>query len=106
MDGRLMGKAMLIAWAQMGIEIVDIKENDDKLVFYITVPKDTIATRSISTNGNKMAGEYLAKRIKETTSAILGTENFSVKYKVRDEIWDDAKIDVAEKRVKKELGIW
>lgn len=91
MDGRLMTKAMLMAWAQMGVELVDTKEKDDKLIFYITVPKDNIATRSLDTNGRKMAGEHLAKRIKETTSMLLGSENFSMKYKIRDEIWDDAK---------------
>ena len=70
MDGRLMTKAMLLAWAQMGVELVETKEKDGKLIFYITVPKDTVTTRSLDTHGNKMAGEHLAKRIKETINKL------------------------------------
>lgn len=95
----MIGKAMYITWRGLGIEICNVKETEDSLTLYISVPKDT---DHLNAYGQKMSGEFLAKRIKETLTE-MGVKRLSVKYKIRDEVWDDNKRKLAEIAAKKEL---
>lgn len=95
----MFGEAMYITWRGLGVEICDVKETVDSLTLYISVPKDT---DHLNTHGEKMSGAFLAKRIKETLLE-MGVKRLSVKYKIRDEVWDDNKRKLAEIAAKKEL---
>ena len=95
----LIGQAVVITWAGYGVVIDNIVEENNKLTVYISVPKDTIATRSTSATGEKMCGAYLANRLQTTLNGITRKTNV-IMFKVRDEVWDDRKSREAEERVK------
>lgn len=98
----MMGQAMYLTWRGLGVEIDNVKESTDELVFYISVPKDTIAAHSVSSTGDKMAGAYLAKRVKKTMTD-MGVKRLTVKYRVRDEVWTEDKRKLAEENARKEM---
>ena len=102
MNNGMIGQAMYLTWLSLGVEIDNIKESTEELVLYISVPKDTVAAHSISSTGDKMAGAYLAKRVKKTMTD-MGVKRLTVKYKVRDEIWTEDKRKFAEESAKKEI---
>lgn len=103
MRSNIMGPAMYITWRGFGVEIDKISENTDSLVLYISVPKSTVDAKGMRhVSGNPMAGGFLAKRIKDTLSD-MGVKRLSVKYKIRDEIWDARKRVAAETAAKQEL---
>lgn len=95
MNVDLMGSAMYITWCGLGVEICSIKESTDALVLYISVPKDSTDLRANHSSGNKMVGSFLAKRLKETLVE-MGVKRLSVKYKIRDEVWNADKRQTAE----------
>ena len=98
----MMGQGMYLAWRGLGVEIDNVKESTEELVLYISVPKDTVASNNTFSTGEKMAGAFLAKRIKKTMTA-MGVKRLTVKYRVRDEIWTDDKRKFAEENARKEM---
>ena len=92
---------MYITWRGLGVEICDIKETADSLTLYISVPKDT---DQLNAHGEKMSGAFLAKRIKDTLIE-MEVKRISVKYKIRDEVWDNNKRKLAEIEAKKDLYV-
>lgn len=95
----MFGEVMYITWRGLGIEICNIKETVDSLTLYVSVPKDT---DHLNVHGEKMAGAFLAKRLKETLTE-MGVKRLSVKYKIRDEVWDNNKRKLAEIAARQEL---
>lgn len=90
MNTGLLGKSVVLTWAGYGVVIDNIVEESDKLTVYISVPKDTIAARSVSATGEKMCGAYLANRLQTTLNEITGKKN-TIMFKIRNEVWDDQK---------------
>lgn len=95
----MLGEAMYITWRGLGVEICNVKETVDSLTLYISVPKDT---NQLNAYGEKMSGAFLAKRFKETLTE-MGVKHLSVKYTIRDEVWDNNKRELAEIAAKQEL---
>lgn len=102
MQNKLLGKAILIAYAHLGIQIDNIEESDDTVIIFISVPKDADLTMERDTQGNVMAGHHLAKTINKKLIE-MGITNIKVKYRIREELWTKSKALVAESEMKKEL---
>ncbi|MGN0245746.1 MAG: hypothetical protein ACI4DK_07255 [Lachnospiraceae bacterium] len=90
-----LGEAMYITWCGLGIIIDKIDETFDDLIIYISVPKNT-------TIASDLYGDKLAKRLKETLTE-MGVKRLTVKYKIRDEVWNTEKRAAAEIEARKKL---
>lgn len=77
-------KGLFIALCSLGVNIESVKHDKEKIVMYISVPKD-------STAETKVAGEKLALRVKDLFAHIV--PNLTLKYKVRDEVWTQEKYE-------------
>lgn len=75
----LLGKAMLLAWAELGIRVEKHNETSGNPELYISVPEHSY--RSDATN-NEMAGMYLAKTIKRSFVE-MGAKDVILKAKIR-----------------------
>lgn len=80
-----LGEAVYIVWASFGVEIEKINESVDSLEIFISVPKSSYQNDA---HGNEMAGDYLAKRFKDTMKD-MGVKRLTVKYRVRNEHWTE-----------------
>lgn len=82
----LLGKAMLLAWAELGIRIEKHNEAPGNPELYISVPEHSY--RSDATN-NEMAGMYLAKAVKRTFVE-MGAKDVILKTRTRKgEYWTE-----------------
>lgn len=75
----LLGKAMLLAWAELGVVVEKHNETSGNPELYISVPEHSY--RSDATN-NEMAGMYLAKTIKRSFVE-MGAKDVILKVKIR-----------------------
>lgn len=80
-----LGEAAYIVWASFGVEIEKINESVDSLEIFISVPKSSYQN---DTHNNEMAGDYLAKRFKDTMKD-MGVKRLTVRYRVRNEHWTE-----------------
>lgn len=80
-----LGEAVYIVWASFGVEIEKINESVDNLEIFISVPKSSYRN---DVHSNEMAGDYLAKRFKDTMKDI-GVKRLTVRYRVRNEHWTE-----------------
>ena len=80
-----LGEAAYIVWASLGVEIDKINEYVDNFEIFISVPKSSYRN---DVHGNEMAGDYLAKRFKDTMKDI-GVKRLTVRYRVRNEHWTE-----------------
>lgn len=82
----LLGKAMLLAWAELGVVVEKHNEASGNPELYISVPEHSY--RLDATN-NEMAGMYLAKAIKRTFVE-MGAKDVILKAKIRKgECWTE-----------------
>ena len=102
MQNKLLGKAILIAYAHLGIQIDNIEESDSNVTIYISVPKDADLTMERDAHGNVMAGHHLAKTINKKLIE-MGITNIELKYRIREEQWTKSKALTAESEMKKQL---
>jgi hypothetical protein len=79
-----------------GIEFKQINYNsfEDVIEIKVTVPKDSEIKHS---NGNSMAGKFLAKLLRDKIRA--RGANCRVAYKERDETWNEFKYEKMRKEV-------
>lgn len=79
-----------------GIEFKQINYNsfEDVIEIKVTVPKDSEIKHS---NGNSMAGKFLAKLLRDKIRA-RGV-NCKVAYKERDETWNEFKYEKMSKEI-------
>ena len=78
-SGFNLGRAIYIAWKQLGITIDHVSETTCKTEIWISVPE---TSDEINVEGKQMAGMVLARRIKETLTE-MGVRNLTVKVKIR-----------------------
>lgn len=96
----MIGQAMLITYAEMGVKI-DMFDNTDKgVVLLFTVPKSSY---EIDANGEEMSGKHLASRVKHTLEKV-GVKFADIRYSVRDENWDKAKAEETKRMAYKDMG--
>lgn len=75
----LLGKAMLLAWAELGVVVEKYNETSGNPELYISVPEHSYHTDATN---NEMAGMYLAKAIKRTFVE-MGAKDVILKAKIR-----------------------
>lgn len=98
MDRIKLGEGAMIAFAGMGVQFEDWKENDNQVTQYISVPE---TSDHIDSNGNELAGAILAKTVKRGMTKV-GIMNLTVKYRIRQgDHWTDQKRNEAEVSMKK-----
>ena len=100
MNNSLIGQAMLLTYAEMGIQIDKMEDTDDGIILLFTVPK---SSWEYGHEGKEMAGKHLASRVKHTLEE-MGMVFSDIRYHIRDEHWDKAKSDAAKKQVYTDLG--
>lgn len=95
-----MGSAMMIVWAECGLIIDNMIEEPEQLTVYVSVPETSYHK---NVNCEIMAGQFLAKRFKETLTS-LGVKRLVVKSKVRKgDIWTEQKAQDAALQMKKTI---
>lgn len=100
MNNEMLGKAMLITYAEMGVQIDKMEDTDDGIIFLFTVPK---SSWEFGTGGKEMAGKHLASRVKETLED-MGMVFVDIRYHIRDEHWDRTKSDAAKQQAYRDIG--
>ena len=100
MNNDMMGKAMLITYAEMGVQIDKMEDTDDGIIFLFTVPK---SSWEYDVKGREMSGKHLASRVKYTLED-LGMVFVDIRYHIRDEHWSREKADEAKQQAYKDMG--
>lgn len=100
MNNNMLGKAMLITYAQMGVKIDQLEDTDDGIIFLFTVPK---TSWEFDANGKEMSGKHLASRVKHTLEE-MGMVFCDIRYGIRNEHWDKSKGDAAKAEAFKDMG--
>lgn len=91
---------MYVVWAEMGVQIDCFDDTEDGVIFLFSVPKTSY---HYDANGKEMSGKHLASREKHTLEA-MGMRFADIRYRIRDEHWDEAKAEAAKRAAYKDLG--
>ena len=100
MNNGMMGQAMLITYAEMGVVIDKFDDTDAGVILLFTVPKTSY---HIDAKGEQMAGKHLASRVKHTLED-LGMVFSDIRYHIRDEHWTKDKAEIAKRMAYKDMG--
>lgn len=100
MNNDMLGKAMLITYAELGIKIDKFENTDDGIVLLFTVPK---TSWEHDAKGVQMASKHLASRVKQTLEE-MGMVFADIRYHVRDEHWDKSKGEAAKQQSYSDIG--
>lgn len=96
----MMGKAMLITWAGLGIKIEHEVETQESLTIYISVPEKSYM---VDAHGDNMSGLNLARSFKKTLTDI-GVKRLTVKSRIRSgENWTKEDDSNAQLEIRKKL---
>ena len=94
----MLGKAALIVFAEFGVEIDNLIEDNGCVKAYISVPEYSFRYDS---NNNCMCGEFLAKKFKDYM-VMMGIKNFKTMFKIRKgEYWTQEMSNNARENMKK-----
>lgn len=100
MNSGMMGQAILITYAEMGVMIDKFDDVNEGAILLFTVPKTSY---HIDAKGEQMAGKHLASRVKHTLED-FGVVFADIRYHIRDEHWDVAKAQAAKREAYKDMG--
>lgn len=100
MNNGVLGRAMLITYAEMGVVIDKFGDIDEGVILLFTVPKSSY---QLDAKGEQMAGKHLASRVKHTLED-MGMAFSDIRYHIRDEHWDTAKAEAAKRAAYKDMG--
>ena len=100
MNSNMLAQAMLVTYAQMGVQIDRLEDTDDGIIFLFTVPK---TSWEFDANGEEMSGKHLATRVRDTLKE-MGMVFADIRYGIRREHWDKAKGDAAKNAALKDMG--
>jgi len=100
MNNGMMGKAMLVTYAEMGVVIDKFDDVDEGVILLFTVPKSSY---HIGAKGVEMSGRHLASRVKQTLEE-MGMVFTDIRYHIRDEHWDATKAEIAKRAAYKDMG--
>ena len=96
----IIGESMMIVWAELGLTIDHVVEEQEQLTIFISVPENGYRKHS---SGETMAGKFLAKRFKDAMMD-LGVKRLTIKSKIRSgDIWTEEKARAAELKMRKQL---
>lgn len=96
----MMGQAMLIAYAELGVKIDRFDNTDTGIILLFTVPKSSYHK---DVNNVEMSGKYLASRVKHTLEE-TGVVFVDCRCKIRDEYWSEDNAKFAKKMAYKDMG--
>ena len=96
----MMGQAMLITYAELGVQIDKFDNTDAEIILLFSVPKNSYHKGA---NGIEMSGKYLAQRVKKTLEE-MGIVFADCRYKTRDEYWNEDMAKLARKMAYKDMG--
>lgn len=99
MSNNLIGKAMLITYAEMGVQIDRFENTDRGVILLFTVPKKSYQ----KFNNTEMAGKHLASRIKHTLEK-MGVIFADCRYGIRDVTWSENDAEIAKRMAYKNMG--
>ena len=100
MNNNMLGQAMLITYAEMGVQIAKINNTDAGIILLFTVPKNSYHKDA---NGIEMSGKHLASRVKHTLEE-MGVVFADCRCKIRDEYWSEDKAKIAKEMTYKNMG--
>lgn len=101
MNNNMIGQAMLITYAELGVQIVKFDNTDAGVVLLFSVPKSSYHKGA---NDIEMSGKYLAQRVKKTLEG-MGMVFADCRYKTRDEYWNEDMANLARKMAYKDWQI-
>ena len=100
MNNNMLGQAMLITYAEMGVKIDMFDNTDNGIILLFTVPKNSYDK---DVNNIEMSGKHLASRVKHTLEE-MGVFFADCRYGIRDEYWTKDNADAAKKIAYKDMG--
>lgn len=100
MNNNMMGRSMLITYAELGVQIDKFDNTDAGIILLFSVPKSSYHKGA---NDIEMSGKYLAQRVKRTLEE-MGIVFADCKYKTRDEYWNEDMAKLARKMAYKDMG--
>ena len=100
MNNNMMGQAMLITYAELGVQIDKFDNTDAGIILLFSVPKNSYHK---GVNDIEMSGKYLAQRVKRTLEE-MGIVFADCRYKTRDEYWNEDMAKLARKMAYKDMG--
>jgi len=95
-----MGQAMLIAYAELGVQIDRFDNTDTGIILLFTVPKGSYHRGA---DNIEMSGKHLASRVKRTLEE-MGVVFADCRCKIRDEYWSEDMAKLAKKMAYKDIG--
>lgn len=93
-------KAMLIAYAEIGVHIDKCRNTDAGVVLLFSVPQNSYHKDA---KNIEMSGKHLASRVKKTLED-AGVVFADCRYKTRNEYWGEDKAKLAKKMAYKDMG--
>ena len=100
MNNNMMGQAMLITYAELGVQIDKFDNTDAGIVLLFSVPKSSYHKDA---NDIEMSGKHLAKRVRKTLEE-MGMVFADCRCKIRDEYWNEDMAKSARKMAYKDMG--
>ena len=100
MNNNMIGQAMLITYAELGVQIDRFDNTDAGIVLLFSVPKSSYHKGA---NDIEMSGKHLASRVKRTLEE-MGVVFADCRYKTRDEYWNEDMAKSARKMEYKDMG--
>lgn len=100
MDNNMIGQAMIITYAEMGVQIDKFDNTDAGVILLFTVPKNSYLK---GIHNIEMSGKHLASRVK-TTLEEMGMVFTDCRYHIRDEYWSEDMAKLAKKMAYKNIG--
>jgi hypothetical protein len=100
MNANMVGQAMLITYAGLGVQIDRFDNTDAGIILLFTVPKGSYHKDA---NNIEMSGKHLASRVKQTLQE-MGVFFADCRCKIRDEYWSEDKAKFAKKMAYKDIG--
>ena len=100
MNNNMIGQAMLITYAELGVQIDRFDNTDTGIVLLFSVPKSSYHKDA---NNIEMSGKHLAQRVKHTLVE-MGIVFADCRYKTRDEYWSEDMAKFAKRMAYKDMG--
>ena len=100
MNNNMIGQAMLITYAELGVQIDRFDNTDAGIVMLFSVPKNSYHKDA---KDIEMSGKHLASRVKRTLEE-MGVVFADCRCRIRDELWTNAKAELAKRMAYKDMG--
>lgn len=100
MNNNMIGQAMLITYAELGVKIDKLDNTDTGIVLLFSVPKSSYHKGA---DDIEMSGKHLAQRVKRTLEG-MGMVFADCRYKTRNEHWNEDMANLARKMAYKNMG--